>query len=320
MAIRLKKYSVFGVRCSVSRRRKADGVGRSSGFSLIEMSVVLTVIAFVAGGALVFSNSVAESNKERVTRERIEYIFEIMEKYVAVNQFLPCPADPSLDTTNTNFGVGQGSNVEPNAFPNSPLNFQGGFTCSTTQVGERSHTPGGAATKAFIVGGMVPVTTLGLSPKYALDGWGRRFTYVVDHNLTWRGPGGNAAGDDDEGGFSDRCRYGDIEIRKTRNPNTAAMILTPRAAVAIISHGNNGHGAWSPKGGSRVNKNIIGGGGVFSDELENSYRFGGGGTGLSFNNAFVVPDKPQAGEIDDIVGFRVKEWFRPLYNYPVNGC
>ncbi len=80
--------------------------------------------------------------------------------------------------------------------------------------------------------GMVPVNTLNIFPSYAVDGWGNRFSYAV--KVT-----GVASG-----GVSDTNSQ--INLK-----NYADDVRFYNVVVLIISHGENGFGAWKGNGGSK---------------------------------------------------------------------
>ena len=90
--------------------------------------------------------------------------------------------------------------------------------CDTTEV---------TATEA-----VVPWRTLGLQENMSLDGWGRRFTYHVAPELVWSGT----------------TSEGDIVLRDGDAATSGTSELTATAAYALISHGDNGHGAWEYHG------------------------------------------------------------------------
>jgi len=189
----------------MSKRNKRN---RSAGFTLIEMAVVLTILALSAAGGMTILSKAIRAQKTDDTYDKMEYIMSAIEEYVTENGHLPCPTSTQdgLGEEESGFGIGSGTN-----------------NCSAI--------PGGFSGVGNIVRGFVPVYTLKISPDYLYDGWNRRFSYIVDEDLT------SAAG------FS--TDTGSIAVM-----NEADIVLTggELAAVLIISHGERGHGAHRLKG------------------------------------------------------------------------
>lgn len=64
------------------------------GFTLIEMAVVLTIIAFMIGAAFMPISAQRESNNIRQAREELKMIEEALYGFAIANDRLPCPALP----------------------------------------------------------------------------------------------------------------------------------------------------------------------------------------------------------------------------------
>lgn len=119
-----------------------------AGFSLVEMSVVLVIIAIVVSSGLTLSTSVAERNAFKETQDELEYIAGAIQRFYNRNGYLPCPANPEIPRDNSTYGTS---------------------TCTVTNmtVGINSKR------------GMVPIRALNLPDKYASDAWSRRYIYQV---------------------------------------------------------------------------------------------------------------------------------------------
>ena len=76
---------------------------------------------------------------------------------------------------------------------------------------------------------VIPWRTLGLQESESIDGWDRRITYHVSTELTTSG-----TSDD-----------GSIIVRDGDDSVTGTAELTDIAAFVLISHGENGYGAWT---------------------------------------------------------------------------
>ena len=118
------------------------------GFSLLELSVVLGIIALIAGVGMTMASGALKAADRISTQERLNTIKLALDSYGKTYGFLPCPA-PRADTpTTATFGIGG--------------------SCSGTGVSY----------------GAVPVRTLGLPDSYAGDAWGNKLTYAVSQALT----------------------------------------------------------------------------------------------------------------------------------------
>lgn len=65
---------------------------KPTGFSLIELAIVLVVVALLLGGLLVPLTMQIEQQKARETQKAMEEIKEALIGYAIANRYLPCPA------------------------------------------------------------------------------------------------------------------------------------------------------------------------------------------------------------------------------------
>jgi prepilin-type N-terminal cleavage/methylation domain-containing protein len=247
---------------------KVKKYSQHAGFSLVELSVVLAIIGVTLGGALSVATQKTEAAKLSQTREKLTLIEHSLEAYVALNQRLPCPADGTsiIDAaTDNSYGVAG----DPSSSGCTESNFNDGDN---------------------VYSGVVPVKTLGLNDETMIDGWGRRITYVVDYraaNNTITYPACNSS--TNTGCF----RYlsnGGLTIR-----DGAGGVKTNEAIYVLISHGKNGHGAFTYYGSS---SRISFPSSVDNDEIDNS------GNQTSYDAAFV--QKSANNSFDDIVRYKPK--------------
>lgn len=145
----------------------------------------------------------------------------------------------------------------------------------------------GCATATFTdtdnAAGGVPTKTLGLADEYGFDGWGRRMTYHVTRALTGSGysSGTGALTVNDGAG----------------NPRTA------EAAYAVVSHGPNGHGAYT-RGGTRFSF-----GSTNTNEQENC-ECNASATATTYDSILVqsmaMPNSNPLAAFDDVVRYQLK--------------
>ncbi len=127
----------------------SDQNRRQSGFSLLEIAIVLTVIGIVLGMGLQAATRFAESESIDLTEARLDAIEAALVLYVSRNGRLPCPsaADAAADSAAWGDEIARSGDV-----------------CTGTT---------GDAVRG------VPWRELGLTADYALDGWRRRISYFV---------------------------------------------------------------------------------------------------------------------------------------------
>ena len=211
---------------------------RRSGYSLIEMCIVLAIITtVVASGMTIFSNSL-QQRQFKDTQKKLDVIQQALLNFRTAYNRIPCPADATMAvgaTSSNYFGIEA-------ATPG---------TCTGS-------TPAANFSNGNNVEGMVPTKTLRLSDDYAFDGYGRRIMYAVDARFT----ANNA--------FI-TINASDTITRMTVN-DSSGNPKTTTAAYVLLSMGPNGHGAY-PRGTGTANLNIassrINVGSVNTDELNN---------------------------------------------------
>lgn len=188
------------------------------GFTLLEMTIVLAIVAVIAGaGMSVFSASLLKQQGGD-TQGKMLALQQALYNYRMAFNRLPCPADLTQAVTSANFGV-QASAADCTGAP--AANFTAGLN-------------GGIAE------GMIPTKTLRLPDDFAFDGWGRRIVYAVSVPLT----ASNAFTTIGPDTTNERIRVND----------SAGTARTTTAAYVLLSMGPNGHGAWPRKGGAtRIN-------------------------------------------------------------------
>jgi len=207
--------------------------------------LLITMSISVAGSRL-------EVQKIATTKQRIEFIAKVLDEYIRTYAHLPCPASPSLAFDAADFGDGLGT----------------GDTAANNCVAA------GLQANGAIHMGAIPVKTLEIPDIMVLDGWERRFSYIVDENLT------------NETGYS--ANPGTITIT---NADATPDNISTEAAVVIISHGKNMFGSYGKEGGTQFS--LAGG----SDDEDENANFTG-------DSEYV--DIFQNSDFDDVVLYRNK--------------
>lgn len=122
-----------------------------TGFTLVEMAVVLMIIAILLTFVLPTNTAVRDNNKRELTIQKIKNIDTAIVNYVMVNKRLPCPADGT----------------------------------STTGIELRDATSGDCTgVTSTQQTGVLPWVTLGIAQDDVIDGWNNLLTYRVAFGLS----------------------------------------------------------------------------------------------------------------------------------------
>ena len=76
-----------------------------TGFSLVEMSIVLVIVALLLGSLLPTISSQVEQQRRNETRKQMDEIKEALIGYAIINKSLPCPAKANIPTGGANAGA-----------------------------------------------------------------------------------------------------------------------------------------------------------------------------------------------------------------------
>lgn len=188
---------------------------KKSGFTLVEMAVVLVVIGLLMAGLLGTLRSQTESRRLQETQTAMTEIRDALVAFTLQNRHLPCPANPALAT-----GAATAGREDRNL--------------ATGQCNRLS--------------GVVPWSDLGVKE---LDAWGRRYTYRVSDSPTdaarrfARTGTAPCPGQINAVIFGFCSTNGDINVRPaTGSPATVAGFV----AAVIISHGPDMLGGFDSSG------------------------------------------------------------------------
>lgn len=133
-------------------------------FSLLELSIVLGIIALIAGAGMTMATGALKTADRITTQERLATIKIALDSYAKASGYLPCPFNRTLSPSNAGFGVEDRS----------------GGNCNNAAAGVTAP-PGLILANNTWFGG-VPVRALGLPDSYAADAWGNKLTYAVSAN------------------------------------------------------------------------------------------------------------------------------------------
>jgi prepilin-type N-terminal cleavage/methylation domain-containing protein len=282
-------------------RKRRIGTAREnrSGFTLLELSIVLVIIALVTGMAVQSGISIIETARQNATRQKINTINEALMQYRMATDRLPCPGDLTLTPGTADYGLEAGADASSSI-------GTGTGVCAGTGMLPQANATGAGVTNTFATAaeGALPAVTMGLSPDFMLDGWGNRFRYAVDTSMTTN----NAFASTPVG-----CTTGAISVNDSNgNARSSSSIY------ALISQGQNGHGAYPVQASAMSSA-----GSVNANELTNCHCTSSG-TAAAYAPTYVQMQQTfDPGNVldsfDDVVSYKERWQMRTDWDRP-GGC
>lgn len=195
---------------------------QNKGFTLLELSIVLFIVALLVGGLLVPLGTQVDQRKISDTQKAMDEIKEALIGFAVANGRLPCP-----DVT--------GDGLE-----------------DVRQAGDAATEGCHATNYTGTYQGFVPWATLGVAK---VDAWGDRFRYEVANEFTRKTgdatatiPPCTTSSTDPNSCTLELVDTGNITVN-TRDMNTKAIVpLASNVPAVILSFGKNGYGATSDSG------------------------------------------------------------------------
>jgi prepilin-type N-terminal cleavage/methylation domain-containing protein len=228
---------------------------RASGFTLVEMAMVLAIVALLLTGLVPTISSQLEQRKISETKSNLSEIQQALIGFALINGRLPCPSQSSLATGTANAGIEATIEV---TIDSEQVNT---CACVTAGGGIASADASRAACTTTSVTGVLPWATLGIPET---DAWNRRFTYRVTTRFadeikaktTDCDPAVTAPA---ASSFA-LCSPGVPDILGAAGGTTIAADVP----AVFVSHGMNGAGAFTSSGGDPLPASSN------NDEKENS--------------------------------------------------
>lgn len=145
-------------------RRVAESVSQNitlkdraaSGFTLVELAVVIVVIGALTFGVFVLLKPLVQDFRHMETTEKMDKLSRILNRYAVENFRLPCPAVPNRAAVNPPYGFQSGGGADGATIPN---------ICPTTE-------------------GIIPFRALGVPESLIVDGFGNYFTYAISPSFS----------------------------------------------------------------------------------------------------------------------------------------
>lgn len=220
--------------------------GAQSGFTLIEMSIVMMILGIILVAGLKLYDNYVTHQTTVVTSSNVSLSSRAMSDYRARFGRYPCPA--SLTAPRGSAEYGREGDCNPNALARdgvtagdeapanntTPGTFANGFYVEQSARMIDIDGDGTDDINPLVVRGAIPFRDLNLPEEFAYDGYGQRLSYAVT---------ARAAVQD-----TFNPRQGGIAIVDTQSP-PQSLIETPDSALFIVmSAGADGDGAFSRDG------------------------------------------------------------------------
>ena len=188
--------------------------GLPSGFSLIEMSVVIVIIGLLVGLGLTTGQMQVSTTKYQATQTTLSNTKTALDLYYTKYKRYPCPALPVDAPSAATYGF----EVAGGCAAACPA----GLTCP-------------ASSKAVI--GALPYKTLNLGEEFASDEWGNKLNYTVDKDFTVA---------------NTTAIYGSIPVMDKNGNEITQSADGGKAIYTVLSTGMAANGAWRKSGGARL--------------------------------------------------------------------
>lgn len=263
-------------------QKKTKFIGGKS-FSIIELSIVLLIISIISVTSVSLFSSKNEVENIKSTKEKMAVIYQALKNFVVANKRMPCPADPTLKTIDSAFGLEAKDNSSDN--------------CNVS-LGDSKQTPPDAS-DTTIFQGAIPIYALGLSDDMIKDNFGYKFSYIMisGHEK-----------DFNYDNIDQSISQIDNSFEYTANENTALELTygsnghVEYPALIIISHGKNGYGAYDYNGNINLNTPLAS---VNNNEAQNyAYDINSDTPQIKIDSDFYYNG---SGIFDDIVFYKNKD-------------
>ena len=180
-------------------KNKKNNNNSNSSFGLLETAITVAIMGTIAGATLGAYN--ATNPQVRNDLKKMEKIEEALQRFFTVNGRLPFPANPTFSLGNNLYLKESRNNAYNNSHERCICNSD---SETIRECGSRAYSNGGESkfnhdnntatdanstsigcTHDFVLWGVVPTRSLGLSDDYAYDSQGHNFEYITHATLAY---------------------------------------------------------------------------------------------------------------------------------------
>lgn len=190
---------------------------KNSGFTLLELSIVLLIASMLATFSVGIGKFFLEQNKIRATQIKLRTIANALDIYLIQHNRLPCPA-----------GLKKSTGIPLNATTDKPFG-----TCSSSDATD------GVYVNNSVARGWVPYEELGLTNDVVYDEWNSKIVYSVPIAM-----------------LSNFSKLNDNFDGISVYNDSKSELITNKAIYTLVSHGKNGLGAFDKKGNQKSDTGI----------------------------------------------------------------
>lgn len=276
---------------------------RRSGFTLIELAIVLTIIAVIIGGGLSIYADKLQAGRVELTRNRLDRVEDALRQYVQTYGTLPCPArgDVGIDQVIAGTPLFGRQSCDPTGQGSAGSYYY-------TDEGQRTK-EGSSSYRRYVIVGVVPTRTLSIPDAYAFDGWNDRIMYAVDTDFSYNTSGASTSASWSAGAA--KITVYDANGNEKTNCGTQCAGVGPgaKAVYVLISYGANNYGAWRDKanaGDARLSAATIG---TLNGTLEEMNAHFLTGFNDQFRDATITYSDNTATYVDDFVRWKTQFQF-----------
>ncbi len=258
-------------------------------FSLTELTIVIIIISVFISAIISASIFASNNAKITVTKNRMNEIYKALGSYAVANGRLPCPAPitdvKGSDNYGNNMANGLGSCY---SIANNNTLVSGTYKGIVTNIYYSS---------TSLIYGMIPVQNLKLSSEMAEDGFGTKFSYVVDMRFTGFNDNGDVNNNFKNAPKESSSISSVIAINEVYGDATQPNTVLANAAFVIVSHGANKSGGFNASSSTQNSR---------SSDNEERHNDLGDVSSHDFDSLFIsLSDKSDI--FDDIIFFKTKK-------------
>lgn len=268
-------------------------------YSLLEVSIAMFIIGLLlASGGILFTKISQNQNFKQaqlVTLDRQDKIYKAILNYLSENHRLPCPARLNSSYSDSDYGQESRTSGTCND-SDSGWEFRGNSNPDPANYENDARNLGGNDSMEILYG-MVPIDVLNLDKDDAEDGYGNKFSYVMIKEFGVKTTSNTSlygfeyfAGSDRLGENLSTPSVVDYISIKSRESGTNSTLLD-KAIMLLISHGENGKGAYIPD--SAMQKSIAN---ITNEENKNIHN-------ASYGRVFFTNSDETTTENQEIITF-----------------